>query len=102
MFLNKKAQSTLEYGLVIAIVVAALLAINIYMKRGVQGRLRSSADDIGEQFEARNTSSSYTTTRGGKTVELTAAGETTTYAGAGGKGTAECVTRTGNESIDKW
>ena len=28
MFLNKKAQSTLEYAIVIAVVVAALLTIN--------------------------------------------------------------------------
>jgi hypothetical protein len=30
--------------------LAALLTIQSYLKRGIQGRLRSSADDIGEQY----------------------------------------------------
>ena len=47
---RKKAQSTLEYVILIILVVAALLTMQIYVKRGIQGRLRSSADDIGEQF----------------------------------------------------
>ncbi len=56
MRLRKKAQSTLEYALIIAVIVAALLAIQIYMKRGVQGKLRESSDQIGEQFDAGKTS----------------------------------------------
>ena len=51
MRMTKKAgQSTLEYAVVIAVVVAALLAMQIYMKRGAQGKLRQATDDIGEQF----------------------------------------------------
>jgi len=57
MFNRNKAQSTLEYALVIAAVIGALLAINAYMKRGVQGRLKESTDQIGKQFDA---SESYT------------------------------------------
>jgi len=103
MFLNKKkAQSTLEYGVVIAVVVAGLLAIQIYMKRGVQGKLRKAADDIGEQFDAKNTSYTYTTKRTGTTVEETNAGITTTYTGTDGKGAAEVVTRKGTETVEAW
>lgn len=53
--MRKTGQSTLEYALIIAVVLGALLAMNNYMRRGVQGRLRSSADSIGDQFSAGNT-----------------------------------------------
>jgi uncharacterized protein (UPF0333 family) len=53
--MHKKGQSTLEYAIIVAVVVAALFAIQIYMKRGVQGKLRQSTDDIGAQFEANAT-----------------------------------------------
>ncbi len=54
---NKRGQSTLEYAVLIIIVIAALLSIQVYIKRGVQGRLKSSADDIGEQYSVGNTNS---------------------------------------------
>jgi len=54
---DKKAQSTLEYAVVIVCVVAALLAIQVYIKRGIQGRLRSNTDSIGEQYAPGNTTS---------------------------------------------
>ena len=57
----------MEYALIITVVIAALLAINVYMKHGVQGRLKESADDIGQQFDAGgNYSSSWNTTSSGK------------------------------------
>ena len=55
-FLRKmRGQSTLEYAVLIIIIIGALLAIQVYVKRGVQGRLRSAADDIGDQFSPGNT-----------------------------------------------
>ncbi len=50
-----KGQSTLEYAVLIIIIVAALLSIQMYIKRGVQGRLKTSTDDIGDQFSPDNT-----------------------------------------------
>ncbi|NLE65284.1 MAG: hypothetical protein GX606_05160 [Elusimicrobia bacterium] len=50
-----RAQSTLEYAVLVTIVVAALLSMQIYMKRGIQGKLQSSTDDIGDQFETAET-----------------------------------------------
>ena len=47
---NKKGQSTLEYAILIIIIIAALLSLQTYVKRGVQGRLKQSADDVGDQF----------------------------------------------------
>ena len=52
---RKKGQSTLEYAILIIIIIGALLSIQVYIKRGVQGRLKSAADDIGDQFSQGNT-----------------------------------------------
>jgi uncharacterized protein (UPF0333 family) len=57
-----KGQSTLEYAVLIIIVIGALLSIQVYIKRGVQGRLKSSADDIGDQYKPGATNIIKTTT----------------------------------------
>ena len=57
-YLNKKrqkGQSTLEYAVLIIIIIGALLSIQVYIKRGIQGRLKSATDDIGDQFSPGNT-----------------------------------------------
>ena len=55
-YLNKKrGQSTLEYAVLITVIIAALIAIQTYIKRGVQGRLKSATDDIGDQYSPGNT-----------------------------------------------
>lgn len=43
-----KGQTILEYTIIIAVVVAALLGMRTYYKRSVMGRLRAQADQIGE------------------------------------------------------
>lgn len=52
---KKRGQSTLEYAVLIIIIIGALLSIQVYIKRGIQGRLKGAADDIGDQFSAGNT-----------------------------------------------
>lgn len=59
--MTRKGQGTLEYAILIAVIVGALLMMQHYMKRGVQGKMRESADNIGEQYSAGNTTSTYTT-----------------------------------------
>ncbi len=51
MLFNRKGQSALEYSVLLAIIVAAIVVMQIYIKRGVQGRLREATDDIGEQYD---------------------------------------------------
>ena len=63
-FNKKKGQSTLEYAVLIVIIIAALLAMNQYIKRGLQGRLKIATDDIGDQFSPGNTNYRKTTTTG--------------------------------------
>jgi|WetSurMetagenome_2_1015567.scaffolds.fasta_scaffold1130210_1 hypothetical protein len=57
---KRKAQSTLEYTMVFACIVAALLGMGIYIKRGFQGRFREAADQIGDQYSAKTTKSDMT------------------------------------------
>lgn len=97
----KKAQSTAEYAIVIALVIGAAIAMQVYVRRGMQGgikfatdKLKSSDDGVG-QYEPYYMQSETTSTRadvksteefgaGGyvqrKTGELTAEGEKSTRA----------------------
>ncbi len=45
----------MEYAVVITCIVAALLAMQIYIKRGMEGRLRQSADELGQQYAPKRT-----------------------------------------------
>lgn len=92
---SKKAQSTLEYAIIITVVVAALLAMQVYMKRGMQGKLRESSDQIGEQYSPRYTTSEFTTTSDQVSKEDIKGGVTTTDVT---KGTQD---RTGSETVQK-
>ena len=89
---SKKGQSTLEYAILIAVIVGGLIAMQTYVKRGVQGRLRSSADDIGGQYSPRRVESSFTTETSSTTMETVDAGVTTSQA-------ATSRTRTGSEAV---
>lgn len=73
---KRKGQSTLEYAILIIIILGALLSIQIYIKRGVQGRLKSAADDIGDQFSPGNTNVVRTVSTSGKTSDTFLAGQT--------------------------
>jgi uncharacterized protein (UPF0333 family) len=78
-YLNqKRGQSTLEYAVLIVVIIGALLTIQTYIKRGVQGRLKSAADDIGDQYSDGNTNSIKTTITSSNTQETYNAGQQTT------------------------
>ncbi len=97
MFKKTKAQSTLEYATLIAVVASALLAMQIYLKRSTQGRLRGATDEIGSQFDAESASIISNRTHTGKTLEVTAAG--TTSSDLVGN---EVFTKTGSENVAAW
>ena len=69
LFHKMKGQSTLEYAVLIIIIIGALLTIQVYIKRGVQGRLKSASDDIGDQFSPGNTNALKKTTVHSVTME---------------------------------
>ena len=50
----KKAQSTVEYGILIAVVVGAAVAMQVFVKRALQARQKDAADmatSVGGNFE---------------------------------------------------
>ena len=53
-----KGQTTLEYIVLLIIVLGALLAIQNYFKRGLQGRWKAALDDMGDQYDPRVADSS--------------------------------------------
>jgi len=91
-----KGQSTLEYALIVAVVVGGLLAMQIYMKRGVQGKLRESTDQIGEQFDAEKTAIIRSTNHTGTTTQTISGGVTTSNT------TGESRTETGSDTVEAW
>ena len=61
MLIKRKGQSTLEYAMIIMVIAAGIIAMQVYMKRSVQGKLRESTDSIGKQYSAGKTASLVTT-----------------------------------------
>ena len=57
-----KAQSTMEFTLIFACLVASCLVMKGYVQRSVQGGLRQASDQIGGQYSADNADISITTT----------------------------------------
>lgn len=63
-----RAESSLEYAIVILGIVAALLAMRIYITRGIQGRLKQTADELGQQYQPGSTTSNITISSSGRTT----------------------------------
>ncbi len=94
---GRTGQSTVEYAVLIVVVIAALLAMSIFMKRGVMGKARESTNQIGEQFAPFDTKNAYT-----RTFKSTR-NETTKANGEGGSkiAVAEVQHKTGTENVTK-
>lgn len=59
-------QSMMEYAVLLAIVVSALIAMQVYIKRGIQGRMRDLADQISTTpYEQGRTTASYNIAQSG-------------------------------------
>ena len=63
-------QSTLEYAVLIIVVIMALMGIQAYLKRAIEGRQKEQADSIGSQFSSA-TSAFNITTKTGATINET-------------------------------
>lgn len=46
--MKNKAQSILEYAILIGIIAAALSTMQIYLRRGIQSVIRAAADEVGD------------------------------------------------------
>ena len=106
--MSTRGQSLFEYTAVVACVVAALLGVSVYAQRAIQGRMRSSADQIGQQYEPGSLTGNMTTTvtRDIYTQILREQTPTTTSNGVLGYGTfkteqinQDITVRTGTETL---
>ncbi len=73
-----KGQSTLEYAILIVVVIMALIGVQGYISRAVQGRQRDASDQIGDQFHAGSFRSNMTTITSAVINETADAWSTTT------------------------
>ena len=95
--IGRKGQTTVEYAVLAVVVIAALLAMAIFMKRGVMGKARESTNQVGEQFTPLNTTNDYTRTFTGSRNEFTGTdGHVQSNITAN-----EVQNKTGNENVDQ-
>ncbi len=102
---RRKGQSTVEYALVIAIVVAGLLAMQFYVKRGYSGRLKSSADDMGDSYDPQKYNATFSVLSQSDTKqEMTkdTSVKTTYNSLPGYAGFGRVQSKTGSEKVDAW
>ncbi len=50
---SKTGQTIVEYAILLVIVLVVFFVMQSYIKRGMQGRYKSSVDDLGEQYDPR-------------------------------------------------
>lgn len=53
-------QSTIEYSVLVVILIGVFVAAGDYVKRGIQGRWKAAVDDIGDQYDPRTTTTDIT------------------------------------------
>ena len=99
----RKGQSTAEYAIVIGLVIAAAVAMQVYVKRGLQGKVKDATDYVDSdaatvlgnttQYEPYYQGSDMTGTRNASNQEQSAAG------GAVNRTDTETSTRTGDQTV---
>ena len=50
---HPKAQTLVEYIVLLTVVLGVFIAMQVYVKRSLQGRMKSFVDDLGEQYDPR-------------------------------------------------
>lgn len=48
IFYNRRAQSILEYVMLVSVIAAALIAMNVYMRRAINARLKQIQVELTE------------------------------------------------------
>ena len=81
---KEKGQTFIEYMAIITCVIAALLAMQFYIQRAVQGRLRSAADQIGDQYAPTEVTGRMTTTINRETLTTVTTDVPVVIQGVGG------------------
>ncbi len=101
---KRKGQSTAEYAIVIGLVIAAAVAMQVYVKRSIQGKMKDAVDTnadnatflVTQQYEPEyQTNDGLRTTRASKESENTSEGGGVTRTIVG----KDVSTRTGTTHI---
>lgn len=61
--MGRKGQSVMEMSILFVVIVFALISMQTYIKRAIQGAWKSGVDEIGDQYDPETTTSDYTTRR---------------------------------------
>jgi hypothetical protein len=67
---HKRGQSTIEYTVLIIIVIGTFIGMQNYFKRGLQGRWKAAIDELGDQYDPRFSNSSVRHTIEGNTITI--------------------------------
>lgn len=74
--MRKTGQAVMETAILILVIVAALFAMQVYLRRGMQGRLREATSSIGEQYDPSATNSTFSITHVSNMLTTAATGNT--------------------------
>jgi len=104
-FFNKKGQNTAEYAILIALVIAAAVAMQTYVKRSMQGGVKFAVDKVKKadgrtgQYEPYYLQSSFDTTQSAykDTVQTEEGGKVTRTIGVAGS--EHTTTRSGTQTF---
>lgn len=58
--IGRQGQVTVEVAVLFAFVIAGIVALALYLQRGAQGGMKSSADSLGQQFSSNAKWNSHT------------------------------------------
>ncbi len=97
---RRRGQSAVEYAVLIVLVVAALLAMQLYMKHGIMGKHRQTADEWGEQFSPDAYKANFTNEQYSAQRELAGNGVDTGELKLGKLKTGESVTDAQTKAFD--
>lgn len=68
---QERGQSTLEYAFLLAIIISAIITVQVYVRRGLVGQIHDTADQqIGSQFDPWNTTGKVSHKSGGGTQDV--------------------------------
>ena len=54
LYKNRRAQSMIEYAILLAVVISAFLLLQAIVKRGVSGGINDAASRMGDQYSVSN------------------------------------------------
>ncbi len=100
--LMRKGQSTAEYAIVIGLVIAAAVAMQVYVKRSIQGKMKDAADyndDSATMLTTKQYEPYYLSTSSDSARDESTTAATTTGGGVTRTINTDTASRTGTQDI---